>query len=103
VLQATIRVSWEDDYGMTHTYEYEETKYTPRGDINVIAVYKLGDKFGADDDMFDSDENGTWIKTNANYSIFTWDHAKSSKTIRYARSRLPELYVNTSNSTFQSY
>jgi hypothetical protein len=89
VLQGTIRVSWEDNYGMTHTYELDETKYTLHGDINVIAVCKLGDKFGADDDMFDSDENGTSIKTNANYSIFT--------------SSLPELYVNTSNSTFQSY
>jgi hypothetical protein len=85
---------------MTHTYALDETKYTPHG---VIALCKLGDKFGVDDDMFDSDENGTWIKTNTNYSIFTWDHGKFSRTIRHARSRLPELYVNASNSTFKSY
>jgi hypothetical protein len=87
---------------MTHTYELDETKYTPHG-INVIAVCKLGHKFGAVEYMFDSDEDGTWIKTSANYLIFTRDHGKFSRTIRHARSCLPELNVNASNSTFKSY
>jgi hypothetical protein len=77
VLQGTIQISWEDDYGKTHTYELEEAKYTPLGDINVITVCKLGEKFGAGDEMFNSYEDGTWMKTNA----------------------LPELYDNASNST----
>jgi hypothetical protein len=84
VLQGTIQVSWEYDYRISHSYDLDETKYTPHGDINDIAVCKLGDKFGADDEMFDSDEDGTWVKTNANYSIFTWDHGKFSRLIRHA-------------------
>jgi hypothetical protein len=103
LLKGTIRISWEDDYGIEHTHELQDVLYSPNSNVNIISIGRLGEMFGANDPVPNDDSEGTWIKSSCSYSTFTWDHSKHSKRIVHGQNIIPEVQVNSNNSTFASY
>eukprot|EP00956_Cyclotella_meneghiniana_P015820 scaffold24563_cov43-Cyclotella_meneghiniana.AAC.8 len=103
LMSGTIRISWDDDTGTTHTYDLPDVLYSPESTANIISITKLGEMFGSTDQPVSRDESGTCISSNASYSEFTWDHKKYKKKIIHGNSRLPELQVNAGYYSFASY
>ena len=82
----TVRWSWRDDHGKTHTLDLEDVLYFPQSPVNILSVTSLADQL--------HDDDGTGIDTKRNKSHFYWDNSKFSRTIVHGTSRLPELSIN---------
>jgi len=101
--RGTIRLVIRDDAGTRHTYDIPGAVYDPEANFNLLGVPFLGDYFGRNDEIPNSDDDGTWIKSSANKSHFTWDHGKHERHFVHGDSRLPELLMNEGTSYFRAF
>ncbi len=54
-------------------------------------------------DNSDCDDNGTYIRSSANFSTFTWDHGKFTWTFSHSSNGLPELPVNIGMTAYNAF
>ncbi len=99
----TIKVSWQDDNGDSHEYELDDVIFNPKSPFNIISIGRLGQQFGKSDLPPTSDDNGTFIRSSANFSTFTWDHGRFTRTFSHSSDGLPELPVNVGTSIYQTF
>lgn len=99
----TLRVHLTDDAGTTSTYDIPGAVYDPTSPFNILGIPYLGDFFGSNDDIPSSDDDGTWIRSSANYSFFVWDHGKHERHFQHSSRRLPELTLETGFKYFSSF
>lgn len=97
----SIKVAWSDDAGVTHDYTLHDVIYNPKSPFNILSVGRLGAQFGKTN--ADCDDDGTYIKSSANFSTFTWDHGKFTRTFPHSGEGLPEMPVNVGNSCYHSF
>ena len=45
--------------------------------------------------LLDDDSDGTWIKSSATKSVFTWDNGKHTRSFYHSERRLPEFVLAT--------
>lgn len=69
--------------------------YLPASPVNIISVPALSEQL--------NDDKGTCIQSKRQYSIFTWDHGKYSKTIYHSSDNFPELLVNAGYKDFKYF
>ena len=58
-----------------------------------MGIPELGRFFGRQEGVPDNDEDGTWIKSSATKSVFTWDNGTHTRTFYHSERRLPELVL----------
>ncbi len=75
--------------------------YNPKSPFNILSVGRLGSHFGKLESNCDDD--GTYIQSSANFSTFTWDHRKFTRTFSHSSDGLPELPVNIGTTTYQAF
>ena len=100
---AQIKISWADDDDKEHEYILDNLIYKPDSPFNVLSVARLGGHFGRNDSPPTEDDEGTWVRSSASFSTFSWDHKKHTRTIYHSVDRLPELPVNVGTSLFDSF
>ena len=90
-------VSWTitDDDGQCHEEKIEEVLYFPESPVNILGVTKLAKQR--------NDDEGIHVLTKANYSVFTWNGGKSSKTITHPVNSLPEMVINEGNKIYEAF
>jgi len=89
----TIRLVMTCDHNKQHWYDIPGSFFDPDSPINLIGIPFLGDYFGKNDKVPNSDDDGTWVKSSASRSQFTWDYRKNERHFSHGSSRLPELYL----------
>ena len=82
----TVKWTWKDDTGKSHTFEIQEVLYFPQSPVNILSVTRLADQF--------NDDEGTGIDTKQSKSRFYWGNNKFERTINHPSSQLPELPIN---------
>ena len=85
----TVKWTWKDDNGVSHTQQLKDTLYFPKSPINIMSVTEFARQL--------NDTEGTGIDTKMLLSRFYWDHNKFSRTIHHSGSNLPELAINEGN------
>jgi hypothetical protein len=81
----TVKWSWSDDVGETHTYLVKDVLFFPASPINILSVTSFARQL--------QDEEGTGIDTKMKYSRFYWQ-GKFQRTICHPASNLPEMPIN---------
>ena len=94
-----IRIAWEDNSGETLTYEFRDVVYNPLSPFNILSVVIAGQNFGSIYSPLSNYEEGTWVKSCASYTNFTWDHGRLTLRFSYSSDGLTELSVNIGSST----
>ena len=82
----TVKWTWKDDTGKSHTFKIQEVLYFPQLPVNILSVTRLADQF--------DDDEGTGINTKRSKSRFYWGNNKFECTINHPSSQLPELPIN---------
>ena len=101
--KGTLRVQFTDDNGETTQYDLPEVVFDPNSPFNIMGIPELGRFFGRQEGVPDNDEDGTWIKSSATKSVFTWDNGTHTRTFYHSERRLPELVLGTGFSYFSSF
>jgi hypothetical protein len=84
-----------DDAGKRHEERIDEVLYFPDSPVNILGVTKLAKQRG--------DDEGIHVLTKANYSVFTWNNGRSSKTISHPTNSLPEMIIDEGNKVFDAF
>ena len=97
----SIKISWLDNDGRSYVYQLDDVIYNPKSPFNILFVGRHGSYF----DKVDAtcDDNGTYIRSSANFSTFTWDHGKFTQTFVHSSNGLPELSVDVGMSTYDAF
>ena len=90
-----VEISWNDDAGDEYSVILKKVLFFPDSPVNVISCTSFANQLG--------DDEGTWIQTKRQYSIFTWDFGKSTRTIHHPSSNLPEIQLNSSKKWHVSF
>ena len=85
------------------SYDVPGCVYDPKTPINFISIPFFGDYFLSKDKIPNLDNDGTWIKSSANKSLFTWDHDKYERHFIHEARRLLELYLYQGQVYFQAF
>ena len=70
------------------SYDFPGCVYDTETPIKLTRIPFLEDYFGNKDKIRISDNDGTWIKSSANTSHFTWDHGKYERHFIHGSKRL---------------
>ncbi len=97
----SIKISWLDDNGYSYVYQLDAVIYNPKSPFNILSVGRLGSHFGKEHS--DCDDDGTYIRSSANFSTFTWDHRKFTWTFAHSSDGLPELLVNVGMTGYNAF
>ena len=98
-----IKISWADDDNIEHEYNLDDVIYKPDSPFNILSVARLGGHFGRNDSPPTGDDEGTWVRSSASFTTFSWDHKRHTRTIYHSVDGLPELPVNVGTSVFDSF
>ena len=90
-----VDISWHDDHGNDYSITLENVLFFPDSPVNVISCTAFANQLG--------DDEGTWIQTKRQYSVFTWDFGKYTRTISHPSSNLPEIQLNPSKGWYVSF
>ena len=82
----TVKRSWKDDEGKSHTHQLERALYLSESPVNIIISKSLADKYDNDD--------GTYIKTNCHISEFSCNFVQYTSTITHSADFLAEIPIN---------
>ena len=88
----TVKWTWKDDGGASHTKQLENTLYFPKSPINIMSVTELAKQF--------NDKEGTGIDTKMNHSLFYWKNNPFYRKIHHSSSNLPTLAINEGTTLF---
>lgn len=89
-----VKVTWMDDEGIPYEIILRKVLYFPSSPVNVLSVTAFANQL--------CDDEGTWIQTKRNYSVFSWEFGTRTKTIQHPSSNLPEMSVNHQSSFYAS-
>ena len=99
----TIRIAWEDNSGETLAYELQDVVYNPSSPFNIMSIGRVGQHFIGKDSPLINNEKGTWVKSCASYTDFTWDHGHFTCRFSDSSDGLPELSVNIDSSKISTF
>ena len=92
----TVKASWQDDNGKSHTYELQNVLYFPDSPVNIISITAFANQL--------NDDDGTNIMTARHHSVFQWNFAEYQRTFTHSpTTNLPEIIVNEGYNTFASF
>ena len=91
----TVKWSWKDDEGKSHTHRLERVLYFPESAVNIISPNALADHY--------DDKNGTHIKIKNYSSGFSWDLGKYTRTITHSANCLAEIPINDGYEVFGTF
>ena len=97
----SIKISWLDDDGDSYEYKLDDVIYNPKSPFNILSVGILSARFGNEHST--CDDEGTYIRSSANFSTFTWDQGRYTRTFSHSSDGLPELPVNVGTLMFHSF
>ena len=94
-----IRIAWEDNSGETLSYEFKDVVYNPSSPNKILSIGRVGHHFEIIYSPQNNNEEGTWVKSCASYTDFTWDHGRFTRRFSHSSEGLLELSVNIGSST----
>ena len=77
--------------------------YNPSSHFNIMSFGRFGQHFGSTDSPYNNYEEGTWVKSCASYTNFTWDRGRFIRWFSHSSDGLPELSVNIDSSEFSTF
>ena len=83
-----------DDKSNISVMRLENDLHFPESPFNIISIACLADRY--------NDDDGTFIKKSRFFSEFSWDFAKSIKTIHYTDRRILEIEVSKPSSAWKA-
>ena len=84
-----MRIILADDGNKNTSYDVPGCVYDSETPINLISIPFLREYSGRKDKIPNLDNGGTWIRSIANKSHFTWYHGQFERHFMHGASRLP--------------
>ena len=94
--EGTVRWSWKDDKGQSHTFNLPNCKYYPDSPACILSPSQLGLS------LRDYDR-GTGIDSGIYSSTFYWKGRSSTRTIHHTPAFMPRLKINDTVRNFATY
>ena len=94
--EGTVKWSWRDDDGRSHTYLLKHCRYYPNSPACILSPSQLGLQ------IKDCD-GGTGIDSSVRTSTFYWCKKKFSRTIQHTAAFMPKLEINDTSTALASY
>ena len=94
--EGTVKWSWRDDNGRSHTHYLKHCRYYPNSPACILSPSQLGLQ------LKDID-GGTGINSSIKSSTFYWDNGKFSRSIHHTAAYMPKMDINDTSTTLASY